>query len=129
MAGCMLAGYAWLGVAGATWLVRGAALEGPRYDAVLHAVFLGFTVSMIMAHAPTILPAVLRRPLPYTPVLVLPAVLLHGSLVLRLWAGDGLGLATAHRIGGVLNIVAVLLFVVLATWSASTAAHARRGNR
>ncbi len=129
MAVCMLAGYGWLGVAGATWLVRGAALDGPRYDAVLHAVFLGFTVSMIMAHAPVILPALMRRPLPYSPVLVLPAVLLHGSLVLRLWAGDGLGLATAHRIGGVLNIVAVLLFVVLAAWSAATAARAGRGNR
>ena len=42
-------------------------LLGPAYDAVVHAVFLGFTLSMIMAHAPVILPAVLRRPLPYRP--------------------------------------------------------------
>ncbi|QLQ10175.1 MAG: hypothetical protein HZY75_07005 [Nocardioidaceae bacterium] len=90
-AGCMLAGYAWLAIAGGIWLLGGPVADGVRYDAVVHAVFLGFTFSMIMAHAPVILPAVLRRPLPYHPALIGPVVLLHGSLVLRLWAGDGLG--------------------------------------
>ena len=85
IAGCLLAGYGWLAVAGACWLVGGAMLDGPAYDAVVHAVFLGFTLSMIMAHAPVILPAVLRRPLPYHPVMIAPAVLLHGSLAVRLW--------------------------------------------
>jgi hypothetical protein len=117
MAGCMLAGYAWLGVAGAVWLLGGPVTSGPAYDAVVHAVFLGFTLSMIMAHAPVILPAVLRRPLPYHPVLVLPAVLLHASLAVRLWLGDAHGIAAAWRWGGVLNIAAVLLFVLLAAGS------------
>jgi len=114
MAGCMLAGYCWLAVAGAIWLLGGPALEGVRYDAVLHAVFLGFTLSMVMAHAPVILPAVLRRPLPYHPALIAPAALLHASLVLRLWVGDALGSHGAWVIGGVLNIVAVLLFLAVA---------------
>jgi hypothetical protein len=111
-AGCMLAGYAWLGVASAVWLL-GPAVSGPRYDAVVHAVFLGFTVSMIMAHAPVILPAVLHRTLPYHPVLIAPVALLHASLVLRLWLGDAHGLAWTWRWGGVLNVAAVLLFVLL----------------
>ena len=72
VAGCLLAGYGWLAVAGACWLLGGAAPDGPRYDAVVHAVFLGFTLSMIMAHAPVILPAVLRRPLPYHPAMIAP---------------------------------------------------------
>jgi hypothetical protein len=38
---------------------------GARCDAVIHAAFLGFAMSMVMAHAPVIPPAVLRRPLPY----------------------------------------------------------------
>ncbi|MFD1826493.1 MULTISPECIES: hypothetical protein [Mumia] len=114
MAGCMLAGYCWLGVAGAIWLLGGPALEGVRYDAVLHAVFLGFTLSMVMAHAPVILPAVLRRPLPYHPALIVPATLLHASLVLRLWVGDALGSHGAWVTGGVLNIVAVLSFLAVA---------------
>ncbi|WP_212718976.1 hypothetical protein [Blastococcus sp. CCUG 61487] len=122
MAGCMLAGYGWLAVAGAVWALGGAATSGPRYDAVVHAVFLGFTISMIMAHAPVILPAVLRRPLPYHPVVVLPAVLLHASLVVRLWLGGALGSELAWRWGGALNIVAVVLFVVLAAGSVVLAA-------
>lgn len=117
MAGCMLAGYCWLGVAGAIWLLGGPALDGVRYDAVLHAVFLGFTLSMIMAHAPVILPAVLRRPLPYHPALIAPAILLHASLALRLWVGDALGSHGAWVIGGVLNIVAVLSFLAVAVVS------------
>lgn len=121
MAGCMLAGYAWLGVAGATWVLGGAVTDGPRYDVVIHSVFLGFTISMIMAHAPTILPAVLRRPLPYTPLLSAPAALLHASLALRLWIGDGYGVRAAWQVGGALNVTALLLFLVLAAWSGATA--------
>jgi hypothetical protein len=117
MAASMLAGYVWLAVAAAIWLLGGPALSGARYDALVHAVFLGFAISMIMAHAPVILPAVLRRPLPYHPLLLVPLVLLHLSLALRLWVGDALGVPAAWQVGGVLNIVALLLFVVLAAHS------------
>ena len=41
-------------------------------------------------------------------------MLLHGSLGLRLWAGDALGSHAAWVVGGVLNIVAVLAFAVVA---------------
>jgi hypothetical protein len=119
MAVCLLLGYGWLLVAGGIWLVGGPVTSGAAYDAVLHSVFLGFVMSMIMAHAPVILPAVARRPLPYHPVLAVPALLLHGSLVLRLWVGDALGDHDAWRVGGVLNIAAVLLFVVLAAASSA----------
>lgn len=114
----LLAGYAWLAVAGAIWTLGGAVTSGPAYDAVLHAVMLGFVISMIMAHAPVIFPAVLRRPLPYHPAMYAPVVLLHASLVLRLAVGDARGLTWAVQVGGVLNIVAVLGFVALTAWSA-----------
>ncbi len=122
IAGCLLAGYGWLAVAGVGWLVGGAMLDGPAYDAVVHAVFLGFTLSMIMAHAPVILPAVLRRPLPYHPVTIAPAVLLHGSLALRVWGGDARGVHLAWQVGGVLNITALLLFAGVTVWSSVRAA-------
>ena len=86
------------------------------YDAVLHSVFLGFVISMIMAHAPVILPAVLRKPLPYRPFLGIPVVLLHVSLVLRVF-GDARELPAAVQWGGALNVTALLLFVVLAVAS------------
>ena len=117
-AGCLLAGYFWLAVAAITWLVGGAAFDGPRYDTILHAVFLGFTLSMIMAHAPVILPAVLRHPLPYHRAMLVPAILLHASLLVRVWLGDAMQLKAAWQLGGILNITALLLFMLIAAWSA-----------
>ena len=115
---CQLAGSAWLAVAGAVWLTSGAVLDGPVYDAVVHAVFLGFTLSMIMAHAPVILPAVLRVRLPYRPAMYAPVMLLHTSLVVRTLLGDARGLQSATEVGGLLNAVAVLLFLGTLIWSA-----------
>jgi hypothetical protein len=124
MAVAMLSGYLWLAVAAAVWSVGGPVTEGPAYDAVVHAVFLGFTLSMIMAHAPVILPSVLRRPAPYSSWCWLPLALLHSSLLLRVWGGDGLGLAAAREVGGALNVVAVLLFVLVTAVSAASAVSA-----
>lgn len=117
MAVCMLAGYFWLATASAVWLLGAAADTGSGYDAVVHAVFLGFTLSMVMAHAPVILPAVLRRPLPYSPVLYVPVALLHATLVLRLLVGDAYRVDLAWQVGGAGNVVALLTFMVLAAWS------------
>ncbi|MGH3507648.1 MAG: hypothetical protein ACRDO2_10640, partial [Nocardioidaceae bacterium] len=80
MAACILASQVWMAVAGGVWLVGGAVDHGAGYDAVVHAVFLGFTMSMIMAHAPVILPAVTRIALPFHPAMYAPVLLLQGSL-------------------------------------------------
>ena len=118
MAICLLAGYVWLLVASGIWLIAGRVSDGPLYDAVLHSIFLGFVMSMIMAHAPVILPAVLRKPLPYRWFLYIPVALLHATLIVRLLVGDAWGNVDAVRWGGALNVVAVLLFVVLAVTAA-----------
>ena len=122
MAWCLIGGYVWLTVAGLVWLLVGHVPDGQAYDAVVHAIFLGFVLSMIMAHASVILPAVLRTPLPYRPVFYAPVILLHASLALRLAVGDLRGQAWALQLGGALNIVAVLLFFALAVGSAVVAA-------
>jgi len=116
-AACMLAGQAWLAVAGGVLLVAGQPADGAAYDALVHAVFLGFTISMIMAHAPSILPAVTRVPLPYRPAMWAPWALLQVSLALRLYGGDALGSDLAREIGGAGNAVALLLFFVFAAAS------------
>lgn len=126
---CLLAGYCWLAVAGGTWLLAGPVLDGPAYDAAVHGVFLGFTLTMIMAHAPVILPAVLRVRLPYRPALYVPALLLQASLVVRTLVGDAWGIDGARRAGGVGNAVAVLLFLAVTAWSASTGRDRRRDRR
>ncbi|PCC42324.1 hypothetical protein [Brevibacterium aurantiacum] len=128
---CLLAGYVWLAVAGLTWALGGPAANGGTYDAVVHSVFLGFTVSMIIAHSTVILPAVLRVHLPYRRGLYIPVVLLHLSLIVRIGLGDGFKLHWAWQVGGVLNILALLGFAILAAASAliGTRARSSRGER
>ncbi|MGW9627766.1 hypothetical protein [Microbacterium sp. NPDC055521] len=127
MAACILAGYVWLAVA-ALVLLLGMPAAQPAYDAVVHAVFLGYTFSMIMAHATTILPAVLRVRLPYRPAFWVPIALLQAALVVRVWLGDGLGMPVAWRVGGVLGVVALLLFVLTAIYSAMRGQSAGEGS-
>ena len=117
-AACLLTGYAWLGVAGLLWLRP--ELSGLRYDAVLHATFLGFVMSMVLAHAPVILPAVLRRPLPYTPAFWAVAVLLHGSLLVRVLA-DLAGSEAVRAVAGTLNVLALLALAATAAASSDNA--------
>jgi len=109
-AAAMLTGYGWLLVAACTWVAAGTAGTGWAYDTVVHAVFLGFAMSMVMAHAPVILPSVLRVKLPYHPVLWLPLVALHVTLAVRV-AGS-LAQAPFYRVGAVGTIVAMLLLVL-----------------
>jgi hypothetical protein len=110
----LLAGFAWLAVAGVLWTGQGRMVAGPAYDATLHAVFLGFTMSMIFAHAPVVLPAVLRRSLPYRPVLYAPLGLLHAALLLRVLVGDGLQVAVVWRWAGAATVAAVVCFAACA---------------
>jgi hypothetical protein len=111
MAACMLAGYAWAMVSALVWIVGGPALAGYRYDIVIHSLTIGFVMSMILAHAPVIVPALARRPLPYHPVMWAVWGLLHAGLLVRVVAGaraaDG-----AWQLGGTLSVVALLAFLV-----------------
>lgn len=109
-------GYGWLAVAGLTWLLGGAPTGDAAHDIVIHATFLGFGVSMVMAHALIIFPAVLGRPLPYRAALWGPLALLHGGLLLRV-AGDLAGRGPVWQGGSVLTVLALLAFVATAAWS------------
>lgn len=106
MAVCLLGGYAWLAVAGVAWAAT--ALGLPLRDAALHALGLGFIVSMMMGHAPVILPAIARVKLQFGTFFYVPLALLHLSLLLRLvagMAGDPL-----RSTGAFLNAAAIALF-------------------
>jgi hypothetical protein len=111
IAWCLLSGYAWLAFGGALLALETA------YDAALHAIFVGFVFSMVFGHAPVILPAVLRVPLPYHPALYVPLALLHASLAIRVFVS-----AAAGAWG---NAAAIALFIVTGALLAS----GRRGRR
>src|SRR5699024_6661552 len=121
----LLGGYFWLAVASLVWLLGGYQFEGYIYDAVVHSVMLGFAMSMIMAHAPIILPAVLRRPLPYRSAMWAPLILLHVGLAARVFAGDLPARPLPCQIGGTLHVAAVLLFRVVAVTSSALGTRTR----
>ena len=128
---CLLSGYAWLAIGGATLAVAGLVPGARSYDAAVHALALGFVFSMVFGHAPIILPAVLRLALPYTRAFYAPLVLLHGSLAVRL-AGDALTRFDWIRVGGLLNALALAAFLAAnatAVLHARATATARAGGR
>jgi hypothetical protein len=112
----VLAGAAWLGVSGAGLVALGLPVVGPVYDALLHAVFVGFVVSMVFAHAPIILPAVARVRVAFGPAFYAPLLLLHAALVARI-LGDLLGVPSLRSAGGLGNALAIALFVVVVVLS------------
>jgi hypothetical protein len=85
-AACILAGYFWLVVAGLLLLIVPPGTATFSYDAIVHAIAIGFVLSMIFGHAPIILPAVIGLRVRYHPAAYLPLALLHLSVLLRVAA-------------------------------------------
>lgn len=123
---CLIAGYAWLAVAGGLWLRFGTLSDGAAFDAMLHALFLGFVIGMMYAHAPVIVSAVFRAAVPHRRHFYAHVVLLHASLLLRLVGGDLAGNRTAWQTGGVLNEVALLCFIAVTITVVTQARRKRR---
>lgn len=119
---CLLAGYFWLAVGAGAALATGAMEPGFTHDAILHAIFLGFVVSMIFGHAPIVFPAVLRRPLPFRAAFYTHLIALQLSVAVRVAGGLVDSLAGYRSWGGLLNAVALVLFVLNTLSSIVTAA-------
>ncbi|WP_262265934.1 hypothetical protein [Microvirga yunnanensis] len=114
MAACMLAGYAWLGLAGAVLMALPPHETAFGYDVALHAILIGFALSVVFGHALIILPAVARIRVRYAPVLYAPLLLLHASVALRM--GAGLAGWEAGRMGsGVFTLLALAGFAASLT--------------
>jgi hypothetical protein len=117
---CLLSGYVWLGVGGVLQMRFGAVAAGPLYDAMLHALFLGFVFAMIFGHAPVIFPAVLHVSVPFRPTFYAHLGFLHLSLLLRV-VGDIAVWWPARQWGGLLNGLALVLFLANTAYAALSA--------
>jgi hypothetical protein len=106
-------GYVWLLIHGLILL----SLEGQvlYYDLLLHTFFLGFTFSMIWAHAPIIFPLIFGiRETPYHPILWWGWGIFQLTLAGRIASG-GLGLMEWRKLFGVANGWAILgMFALMA---------------
>lgn len=112
MAVCLAGGYLWLLPAGLLVLICGVPQGGAIYDAILHAMFVGFVFAMVFGHMPVILPALIKRPFPFSARFYAPVLLLHASLALRI-AGDLGDWDDLRWWGAVLNALTILFFLTL----------------
>jgi hypothetical protein len=114
MAVCLLLGYFWLAIAGVSWAAT--ALGLPLMDAALHALALGFVFSMMLGHAPVIVPALTGIRLRFGAAFYLPLALLHASLAVRLLLPTvDVGFFAAGAAG---NALALVLFAMTLAASA-----------
>jgi hypothetical protein len=94
----------------------------------LHAILIGFVLSMVFGHALIILPAVARLRVRYGSPLYGPLILLHMSLVLRV--GSGLiDWPAGRQWSGIATIAAILSFVVTVAWVSKARSGSGRGSK
>lgn len=105
----LLGGYIWLAAAGLLQLWFGSTVAGPVYDAQWHAIFVGFVLSMIFAHAPVMIRSFTGWRVAHRGFYELAPIALHLSLAVRL-AGDLAGAPTWRLAGGIGNAAALVLF-------------------
>ena len=119
---CMLLGYGWLIIAGLELFARPIAAFW--YDAVVHAVTLGFVLSMVFGHTLIVFPSVVGFTLRYSPALYASLLLLQISVVIRT-IGDFSGWTQIRSGSGFLTIIALVCFaatvVVVSNWKRSDA--------
>jgi hypothetical protein len=100
---CMLAGYAWLAIAGAILVVTAGRLS---YDAAIHAVTIGFVLSVVFGHAPIIVPGITGLRIAFHVYAYAALAILEGSALLRL-AGDFSESGNLRMMSGIVAIVAL----------------------
>jgi hypothetical protein len=126
VAACLLPGYIWIIAAGASWIIwSGYFRAGAIYDVMLHTALLGFVFSMIFGHAPIIVPALLGIQIQYQSKFYVPLVLLHASLIVRVVGGIIVD-PTLRAWGGLLNEIAIILFLGLMVRAATQKAESSR---
>lgn len=98
----------WLLIAGLLMVVPGNNIYS--YDMLVHAFFIGYAISMILAHGPIILPGVLGLNVkPFHTILYVWLFFLQASLLLRVVA-DAWLLLEWRAISGILSTAGILLY-------------------
>jgi hypothetical protein len=87
-------------------------------DVALHALGLGFVFSMMLGHAPVILPALARVKIEFGGFFYVPLTVLHVTLAVRLGLGLGPLDFTMRSLGAAGNAIAIALFAATMVASA-----------
>ncbi len=78
------AAYGWVAIVGLILMIYGCPERGYVYDAIVHSFFLGFFISIILAHAPSVIPSILKIRVRFTNWFYISLILMHFSVALRL---------------------------------------------
>lgn len=109
---CLLLGYGWLIVAAATLALLPPSDTAFGHDAAVHAVGIGFVLSMVFAHAPIILPAVVGVRVRYAPALYVPVAVLQAAVAARI-LGDVTEAGALVAAGAWLTVASLVVYVAL----------------
>jgi len=82
----MFAGYLWIGLAGCALILAPPAVAPYGYDLALHAILIGFVLSMAMGHSVNAIPAITGAAAPFHSAMYVGLGLLHLSVALRVCA-------------------------------------------
>jgi len=91
------------------------------YDAAVHAVALGFVLSMVFGHAQIVLPVLTGARVRYSSFAYVPLALLHASVVLRV-SGDLLEWVDLRAVSAIATILALALYagsLTFMSWKAT----------
>jgi hypothetical protein len=113
---CLITGYVWLGLAGVLLLFVPPGRTAFSYDAAVHAIAIGFVLSMVFGHAPIILPAVAGIRVRVNAAAYFPLGLLHLSLLLRI-AADFHDWIELRALSGPITVVALVGYAGVLIWT------------
>ena len=117
----ILAGHIWLAAAGALLAMVPPGAMVFSYDAAVHAVALGFVLSMVFGHAQIVLPVLTGARVRYSSFAYGPLALLHASVVLRV-GGDLLEWDDLRAVSAITTILALALYagsLIFMSWKAT----------
>ena len=118
MGTCMLSAYAWGLLAALIWMA--APVDSGTYwgDMALHALAVGFIMTMVIAHVCMIVPSVIRRPLPFHPLLWGAWALMQVGLLIRLLGAIRL-YTPLWKAGNLLNVLGILSMMLIVVYLAA----------
>ncbi|HEY1364065.1 MAG TPA: hypothetical protein VGF60_17625 [Xanthobacteraceae bacterium] len=122
----ILLGHLWLGTAGILLVITPPGATAFAYDAAVHAITVGFVLSMIFGHAPIILPALTGMRVRINAFAYAPLGLLHVSMLVRL-GGDMAERSDLRAMGAILTVLALVGYIVTLAVTSGAAAARRPG--
>ncbi len=122
----MALGYFWVGVSGVGLIVAPPAVVAYGYDMALHAILIGFVLSMALGHSVIVIPAITGAAAPYHRSMYVGLALLQVSVAARI-CGDLAGYEPARLASGAVAVSGLIAFGAVLGWRIKSAGRPAAG--